>query len=301
MPEHRAARAAGIVFGAALVYLLLDVPVQLTGFLGYGSYIGIKNFLPAVLGLLTGPYGVAGACTGCLAGAVILRTAPAYAAFECAAIALTGLGMWMGWHAVSKTHKIHFKRAAHYALFFALSAALAAVCGALSGLFLPDSAMTEVFIAYTVTGLLIGVPILILANGIFWIQPVLPPWCRVQAGLQGVISGEENSIGRFNDELEETALRQGISRKRLFEMQNAVEEVAVRVLAALPEAQLTLRFDYDDTASFRFSYPGTRYDPLRIGKDEDELDLIGLRLIRHRALRASYTYAGGENHVHIVV
>lgn len=301
MSGHRAARAAKMILGTALVYLLLDVPVRLTGFLGYGSYIGIKNFLPAVLGLLMGPYGVAGACAGCLAGAAILRTAAAHAAFECAAIVLTGLGMWLGWHTVSKSHKIHFKRAVHYGLFFALTAALAAVCGALSGLFLPESAMAEVFVAYTVTSLLIGVPVLILANGIFWIQAILPAWCHVQADLQGVIDGETGSIGRFNDELEELALQQGISLKRLFELQNAVEEVSVRVLAALPEARLTLRFDYDDTASFRFSYPGTRYDPLRIGKDEDELDLIALRLIRHRALRASYAYAGGENHVHIVV
>lgn len=183
----------------------------------------------------------------------------------------------------------------------ARAGALAAACGALSGLFLPESAMAEIFIAYTVTGLLTGVPVLILANGIFWVQAVLPAWCHVQADLQGVIDGEAGSAGRFNDKLEESALRRGISRKRLFEMQNAVEEVAVRVLAALPEARLTLRFDYDDTASFRFSYPGTRYDPLRLGKDEDELDPIGLRFIRHRALRASYAYAWGRNYVHIVV
>ena len=301
MSRHRAAQAAKMIFGAALVYLLLDVPVQMTGFLGYGSYIGIKNFLPAVLGLLMGPYGVAGACVGCLAGAALLHTATANVVFECASIVLTGLGMWLGWHTVSKTHKIHFKRTVHYGLFFALAAALAAVCGSLSRLFLSGSAMAEVFVAYTVTSLLIGVPVLILSNGIFWIQAVLPAWCHVHADLQAVINSEEDSIGRFNDELEESALRLGISRKRLFEMQSAVEEVAVRVLAALPEARLTLRFDYDDTASLRFSYPGVRYDPLRIGKDEDDLDLIGLRLIRHRALRASYAYAGGKNYVHIVV
>lgn len=301
MLGHKATRAARMVFGAALVYLLLDVPVQLTGFLGYGSYIGIKNFLPAVLGLLMGPYGVAGACAGCLTGVAILRTAPAHAAFECAAIVLTGFGMWLSWHAVSKTHKIHFKRAVHYALFLALAAAFAAACGVLSGLFLPESAMAEVFVAYTVTSLLIGAPILILANGIFWVQAVLPAWCHVSADLESVIDGAADSIGRFNDALEESALRRGISRKRLFEMQNAVEEVALRVLATLPEARLTLRFDYDDTASFRFSYPGERYDPLRIGRDEDELDLMGVRLIRHRALRASYAYTGGTNHVHIVV
>ena len=36
-----------MVFGSCLVYVILDLPVQLTGYLNFGPYVGMKNFLPA--------------------------------------------------------------------------------------------------------------------------------------------------------------------------------------------------------------------------------------------------------------
>ena len=36
-------------------------------------------------------------------------------------------------------------------------------------------------------------------------------------------------------------------------------------------------------------------------KDEDEVDVMSLKLIKHRAMRAMYSYRSGENHLHIVI
>ena len=58
----------------AAAYLLSDLPIQLTGFLDFGSWIGIKCFLPVTLGLFFGPWGVAGGMLGCIAAAGILHT-----------------------------------------------------------------------------------------------------------------------------------------------------------------------------------------------------------------------------------
>lgn len=286
---------------AAAIYMLLDLPVQLTGFFPYGSFIGMKNFLPAILGMLLGPYGVSGACMGCAAGAMLLDTPIREAAFECCTIVIVGLTMWLGWHAGSTTCKIHFKRWVHYLKYAGLVVLSAAVCGVLSGVFLPESAMVKVFAAYTAFSLLVGIPVQILANGIFWFQAVLPPWCHVTPVVEGTIDAAPDSISLFNEALEDAAFQRKIGMKQLFEVQNCVEEVSIRVLAACPETKISLRFDYDDTSCLWFSYPGARYNPLQMRKDEDELDLMGLRLIRHRALRASYSYAGGKNHIHIVV
>ena len=58
---------------------------------------------------------------------------------------------------------------------------------------------------------------------------------------------------------------------------------------------------YDDTFSVRIAYMGRKYNPLLIGADEDEMDIASLKLIKHRALRASYKYKYEENIVHIVI
>ena len=64
---------------------------------------------------------------------------------------------------------------------------------------------------------------------------------------------------------------------------------------------MTINVMYDDTFSIRLAYLGGKYNPLLIGKEEDEMDIASLKLIKHRALRASYKYKYEENIVHIVI
>ena len=52
------------------------------------------------------------------------------------------------------------------------------------------------------------------------------------------------------------------------------------------------------------SYSGEVYNPFHIGTDEDELDILSLKLLRHRALRAAYSVHSHKdrvNYIHIVL
>ena len=62
-PDREALRYFGL---SALLYLVLDLAIQKTGYLGFGPIVGLKSFLPATVGLLFGLYAVLGTCAGCL-------------------------------------------------------------------------------------------------------------------------------------------------------------------------------------------------------------------------------------------
>ena len=80
---------------SAAVYLLLDLPIQLTGFLTFGSYIGIKNFLPTFLGLQFGPAGILGSCTGAIVAALLLGTPAREILLESLCVLIMGTGTWL--------------------------------------------------------------------------------------------------------------------------------------------------------------------------------------------------------------
>lgn len=285
---------------SAAVYLLADLPIQLTGFLRFGSWIGIKSFLPATLGLFFGPWGVGGGMLGCIAVAGILHTPLVEAAFECACIAIIGMGMWLLWHLCSGTHRICFKQLRQYLCYAGLLSGLSLACGLLS-LVLLKGALWPTVAAYISLGLLVGLPVNIILGSLFCLEPVLPPYCAPEKDASGWIDADAASLDRMNELLEEAALARRIPRKRVFEAQSCIEEVALRILGAQSEARIQLRVDYGDAISIRFSYAGARYNPLRTGKDEDEVDVMSLKLIKHRAMRAMYSYGGGENRLHIVI
>ena len=287
---------------SALIYLLADVPVQLTGFLTFGSCVGVKNFLPATLGLLFGPWGAIGGCVGCAAGALLLGTPVYEALLECICILVIGVGMWLLWHLGSTTHRIHFKRPINYlkylGLLVGLSAIAACACFVLPGM---RASFSAVFFAHLSMGLLVGIPVNILFNGLLSIEPVLPPWYSVNYPVSGAITSDPQTLAAFNEALEDFSFSRKLNMKRLFEIQNCVEELSIRILAAQPDAKIEIRMNYDDTFSARLSYPGAKHNPLRTSKDEDELDVMGLKLIKHRALRAAYSYKQGENRILIVL
>ena len=301
MKRSKILDSAAMMLRAAVIYLLADVPVQMTGFLAFGSYIGIKNFLPVTLGLIFGPWGAIGSCIGCAAGGLILSTPANELLLECICNAVLAMGMWLGWHWGSTTHRIHFKRPINYLKYAGLLLGLSAIDGGIGALLVDGSAFWKVVSAYTAMGLLIGIPVNILFNGPLCVEPVLPPWYRMVDPVNAVITADPQSFGAFSEQLEEFAFERRINMKRMFEIQSCIEELYIRIRSAQPGAEIRLRMNCDDTISAWLSYAGEKYNPLRMGKDEDELDIMSLKLVKHRALRAAYSYRHGENRILIVI
>ena len=285
---------------SALVYFLLDFPIQATGFLNFGSHIGIKNFLPSTLGLQLGPAGIVGSCMGCIATALLSGSPLSEVLLECITILIMGFGMWIVWHLGSGTHRIHFKRLINYMKYLGLLVGLSAVSGCVGMLFVNDALVSTV-VSYTMLGLVIGIPINIMTNGLFCFEPILPPPYKTQYAVSGVISSDSESLTLFNEALEDFAFEKKLNQRRVFEIESCLEELSIRILANISDTQIKVSINYDDTISARLFYRGQKYNPLRIGKDEDELDIMSLRLIKHRALRAAYQYRNKVNHIHVVI
>jgi hypothetical protein len=413
-----------LVICSACVYFLADLPVQMTEFLQYGSFIGIKNFLPTTLGLLFGPYGVLGAVIGCTATAIILHTPISLMLLEWLCIVLPGIGIWLLWHIGSSSPRIRFKHISSYLRYIVILLLLHAICGGLSRFFIEGGAFWDIMIAYVSLSILVGIPINILFNGVLCLDLVLPPTyylansadsITVQAnpsainelleflddisqkkviatvkkkeyqntleeiflriikakatggihvqisltqvmsavftyegpqfnplrphadddesdkaglamfrhrtlhsqyihrggmniihflttdGLVSILTSAPETLERFNEQLEEYASSLEIGKKQLFALQNCLEELYIRICKAIPNVKITIKVSYDDTFSIRLSYERMPYNPLLIGKEEDEMDIASLKLIKHRALRASYKYKYAENLIHIVI
>lgn len=120
-------------------------------------------------------------------------------------------------------------------------------------------------------------------------------------GLVAMLTSDAESLEQFNEQLEDYATALNIGRKQLFALQNCLEELYIRICKAIPDVRITIQVTYDDTFSIQLSYAQRPYNPLLIGKEEDEMDIASLKLIKHRALRASYKYKYAENLVHIVI
>ena len=262
MWKSKISKYCNMILVSAIVYVLLDLPLRITEFLKFDAYIGLKNFLPSTLGLLFGPWGQ---------------------------------------QADSVTHKVHFKRPFHYIKFAGFLAILSGCCGLYSALVMGKQTFVVISISYMALGLLVGTPVNILFSDLLCIQPVLPWGYSIKNDVTGIIDAGTNSLDLLNDALEEFAFERKISRKKIFEIQNCIEEISIRVFERLPDTQIRIQMDYDDAVSLHFVYKGKKYNPFRIEKDEDEISLMGLKLIKHRVLRAMYRYGNGDNEVHIVI
>ncbi len=424
MNNHERCQHLLLVLCTACIYFLADLPVQLTGFLHYDAFIGIKNFLPTTLGLLFGPYGVLGALIGCTTTAIILRTPVNLMLLEWLCIILPGIGIWILWHIGSSSPRIRFKHVSNYLRYIGILLLLHAICGGLSRIFIDGGAFWEIISSYVSLSILVGIPVNILFNGVLCLDLVLPPTyylansadsITVQAtpsaikdllefldgisqkkviatvkkaeyqntleeiflriikakatggihvqinltkvmaavftyegpqinplqqhedddqgdlaglamfrhrtlhaqyihrnsmniihflttdGLVSILTAAPETLEHFNEQLEEYAFSQEIGKKQLFALQNCLEELYIRICKAIPSVKITIKVSYDDTFSIRLSYGNQPYNPLLIGREEDEMDIASLKLIKHRALRASYKYNYEENLIHIVI
>ncbi len=301
MKKFRFSAHVNVTLLSAIIYLLADLSVQATGFLTFGSYIGIKNFLPSTLGLQFGIGGILGSCIGCIATALILKTPINLVLFELVCICVVGGVSWILWHLGSTTHKIHFKRVINIMKYIGILLFTSAICGFSSFLFIDGGDFLTVLSSYTALGFLVGIPVNTILNSTLCVEPILPPMYSVEYALCGNINSDSESIGMFNDRIEELAFEKNIPMKRMFEIQSCIEELAIRIFTNLPDADIKILVDYDDTLSAKFIFAGEKYNPLRISRDEDELDIISLTLVKHRALRAAYKYKNKKNHIHIVL
>ncbi len=298
---------------SAIIYMLLDLSVRMTGFLEFGSYIGIKNFLPATLGLLLGWCGMLGCLMGSILSSIITSAPLPELLFEATSVFALGTGMWLIWHIGAKSRRVHLKKAEDYFRYSMLVVLLSAVCGMLSYVFLPGGAFLKVFIADSSMNLLVGIPVIILLTSTVCVIPILPPWCTMAPDVNGSIHSDPGSLDCFNELLEEYAVLHKINRKSLFGVQNCIEEVVIRIFAAQPDAIVTIKIYFDDSFSLWFEYQSGRYNPFMTGRykrkrqaaslvmNEEAEDMFGLQLIKHRALRESFKYRRGNNQIHIVI
>lgn len=294
--------AAGKVFLlCCVVYFLLDFPIRLTGAYGFPDGIGIKNFLPFSCGLFFGPAGVLGAAAGAVLTALAAGTPAVDCAAECLCVLAAGFGSHFLWFALNRDGRIRFERWRELGLYFAMVAVLSLICGALSAALTGGERFFPTVCAYLLSGVLVSLNVNILLGGIFCVEPILPPYSRKPAGIDFVLKPSEPSPDAANEQIEDAALPLKIPMKRVFEIESCLEELYIRIRSAMPAADVYGSIELGTTNSLRIRVPGEKYNPFRAGEGEDEMDLISLKLLRHRALRASYAYSSGENRIHIVV
>ena len=277
-----------LIFLSGLAYFIIDAPVQLTGVLP--SFAGIKNFLPFTLGLFFGIYGVTGCLIGCIVSSLIVNLNLYSVVYECVCISITGLGMFFGWHKLSESNRISFKTAKDFMRYILLLAVLSGLCFDV-----------QVSLAYFLTGLFIGVPVNILFSSILYVEPVMPHGYRYEYDAEFCLLSGAESLEEANEILEMTSEKHNITMKRALEVQSCFEELSIRIFNAVPEARISSQVIYGEAISARLHWSGTKYNPLKIQPDEDEIDVMSLKIIKHRALRASYSYSEGINRIHVVI
>ena len=272
----------------AVIYVLLDIPVMMTGFLP--DYAGIKNSLPFITGLFYGIYGMIGCIIGCLVSSALMGETFVSMLWECWCITAISLLMYYGWHIFSKSHRINFKKARHYIRYLFLSLFASVLC------LKPDY-----MVSYFLTGILIGLPMNILFGSLLYIEPFVPSFASAKADAEFELKNDSGSLESANDFLQDTAISKGVNLKRVFEIQSCLEELSIRIFKAVPDAVIKVRVIYYNAISMRLSYTGIKYNPFKINKNEDILDIMSLNIIKHRALRASFMYSGGGNKIHVVM
>jgi len=294
LPENHTAskisinRKIFVVILIAVIYILVDIPVLMTGFLP--DYAGIKNAFPFVAGLFYGNYGVIGCCIGCFVSSYIMGETFSSMLWECWCLIIIGNCLYYGWHLHSKSHRIHFKKLEHYNRYIFLSFLGSILC------LDPDY-----MVSYFLTGILIGLPVNILFGSLLYVEPFVPSFAVVKSDAEFELENVSGSLDKANDFLQDTAMDKGVNLKRVFEIQSCLEELSIRIFNAIPDAKIKVKVIYYNAISMRLSYDGIKYNPFKINKGEDVLDIMSLQIIKHRALRASFIFYEGENKIHVVI
>ncbi len=282
-------------------YFFLDFSVRITDFLVFGDSIGVKNFMSSLAGLIFGPAGAIGCALGCILTSLCVSSFGIYTLYESLACLITGCGIWALWHLAIKNGKVFLKSWKEYRTYLELLFILASIDGLMGAAILPEHEYIPLFTAYFILGIIVGIPIIILLTSIVCIEPILPPWVKAEKPFEGVLTSDSESFMRFSEGLEEYAMEKKVKMKEIFGIQNCVEEIMLRVFAANPEVDIKVSVRLHDSASLRLEFEGERYNPFRALPGVEAEDMIGLKLLLHRALRSSHSYHDGKNLVHVVV
>lgn len=277
-----------IIVVTAAAYAVIDFLVLITGILPV--HAGIKNFLPFTTGLFFGFSGVIGCCIGAVISFTCAGVGGQEILRECGYISLTGLGIWYAWHFFSGLKAINFQSLKRYAIYTAIVLVLSLLC-------------MDVWVScsYLFCGLLVSLPIDILFGNLLGIIPILPGGVKVKYDAVFSIDADPSSLSNANEILEVSGGIANTKMKQIFEIESCIEELSIRILGALPETKINVRIMFGYAVSVNMSYNGKKYNPFIINKGDDVLGIVSLKIIKHRALRASYYHRGGENSVHVVV
>lgn len=277
-----------VIVLVSLIYVAVDIPVLMTNFLP--DYAGIKNAMPFIVGLFFGIYGAVGCCAGAVISSFLVGDTIISILWECWCLIAISCCMHYGWHYFSKTHRINFKAIRDYQLYVLLCFLGSLLC------LKPDY-----IFSYFLTGVIIGLPVNILFGSLLYVEPFLPASCEIKYDAEFELDRSGESLERANEILQETAEARKITMKRIFEIQSCLEELSIRIFNAIPDAKIKVSVIYYNAISMRLAYVGEKYNPFKINKNENLLDIMSLEIIKHRALRASFFYLEKENKIHVVI
>lgn len=295
------------IFESAIVYFCFDYFVFKTSFLKCFSFVGFKSFLPVTLGLNFGPYGVIGELIAVTVKMFLTRQVFEFYIMECLIVIILGLGSWILWHVQSYTHRIRFRYLYSYIRYVLMIVFLSLICAYIGTKLINEIAFNDIFIWNVAMSILVGIPIDIIFCGLMNLDPILPPVTvhgkRIELvdDIRHALDNNPESLATFNEKIEELLMKEKVDMKRMFEIQNVVEELYLRIIRKYPNIVIDAKVNYDITFSLECLFIQRKYNPFILHEDEDKLDLAGLTIIKHRALLARYKYNTGLNKVHIVV
>ena len=295
------------IYISAIMYFCFDYFVQITGFLQCYSFVGLKSFLPMTLSLNFGLYGIIGELIAVIITHFILNTATAFFIQEIVIILVFGFGAWVLWHVQSRTHRIHFKYLANFVRYILLSFFLSFVCAVIGIQIVNRIAFEEILVWNLAMNLLVGIPVNIIYAGLMNLNPVLPPIningkrIKEKNDVLYTVDNKVESFQTLNEKIEEVLIKDKVDVKKMFIVQNLIEEMYLRIMKRFPNAIIDIKANNDVDFSIEFVYIGEKYNPFILRKDEEEDAIAGLKIIKHRALLAFYSYLYGENRVHIVI
>lgn len=295
------------ILTTALVYFCLDYFILRTSFLKCYSFVGLKSFIPMVVGLNFGPYGVIGELIAISVKAKLTNTSNTFYIMECIIVIIIGIGTWFLWHFQSRTHRIRLRYASNYIRYILIIVFLSFICAIISLKLINFYAFEDIMGWNISMSILVGIPVEIIYSSLMNIDPILPPITvngkpiEIKNDIEYTVDSDSLTFALFNEKLEELLLKRNLDMKRVFEMQNVVEEMYLRIIKKYPKAVIDIIVNIDITFSIEYIYIGEKCNPFIVSKEEDKFDIVGLNIIKHRALLARYSYNYGLNKVNIVI
>ena len=235
------------IFESAIVYFCFDYFVFKTSFLKCFSFVGFKSFLPVTLGLNFGPYGVIGELIAVTVKMFLTRQVFEFYIMECLIVIILGLGSWILWHLQSYTHRIRFRYLYSYIRYVLMIVFLSLICAYIGTKLINEIAFNDIFIWNVAMSILVGIPIDIIFCGLMNLDPILPPVTvhgkRIELvdDIRHALDNKPESLAIFNEKIEELLMKEKVDMKRMFEIQNVVEELYLRIIRKYCRQNLLLK------------------------------------------------------------